>query len=429
MSARPKLVLAVVLAIALAVRVAVVVASPDYRPYYDSGDYVRHAVSIGSGHGFPDSVFTASESPSAFRPPLYPYLLGGVYLVFGEVTTAGRLAGALFGVLAVLLVYLVARRLWDDRTGLVAAALAAVFPGLFLLTGALITEPVYLAIELAAVLFALHSRARGGDLRWAAAAGACCGLAALTRSNGMLLLLPIAFGLLVLRPRLSRAALAPPAVAVAVTFLVVAPWAVRNSLAFDRPVGFNGQTGFGLAGIYNDLAYDRDGYRGTWTPPQLSDRYRPLYDRRDLDEVELDAELRRRAVDWAADHPGYVLEASAYNGLRMLELVHEHPFGFRANRLQMGLGSTAARVERASFYLLALLALAGLVAIRRMPPGRRPPLFVWAIPLLTVVAAFPIIGSTRYRTVAYPFLVLAAAPALVAGADRVTARRRARVAA
>jgi 4-amino-4-deoxy-L-arabinose transferase-like glycosyltransferase len=422
MTSRPRLALGLILAVALVARVAVVLASPDYAPAFDSGDYVRHAESIANGDGFPDSVFTASASPSAFRPPVYPYLLGGTQLVFGEVETAGRLAGALFGVLVVLLVYLIARSFWEERMALAAAAVAAVMPGLFLLSGALLTEPPYLAAELAAVLFVLRSRARGGDLRWAAAAGLCCGLAALTRSNGLPLLIPVVVGLWVTRPRFSRAGLAAPAVAIAAAALSVAPWAVRNSVTFDRLVGINVQSGFALAGIYNERAYERDGYRATWTPPEFTGRYAPLYERRDLDEAELDAELRSQAVDWALDHPRYIAEATLVNAIRMLELGKEHPIPLHANRAQLAFSRTEARVERASFYLVLLLAMAGAVVLARGPRERRPPLFLWAVPVLTIALVFPVIASTRYRTVTYPFLALAAAPALVAGRDRLVGR-------
>jgi 4-amino-4-deoxy-L-arabinose transferase-like glycosyltransferase len=429
MSARPKLALGLILGVALVARVAVILASPDYTPAFDSADYVRHAVSIGSGDGFPDSIFTAGESPSAFRPPLYPYLLGGVHFVFGEVEQAGRVLGALFGVLSVWLVYLIAQRFWSTRVALAAAAFAATFPGLVLLSGALVTEPLFQALSLGAVLAVLQARTGGGSLRWAAAAGALCGLAALTRSNGMLLVIAVVLGLLVVRPRLSRAGLAPGAVAVAAALLVVAPWAIRNTLSFDHLVGFNVQTGFGLAGTYNGTAYERDGYRSVWFPAQYTGQYRPLFERADLDEAELDAELRSQAVDWALDHPRYVIETTVLSALRMFELIGEHPAAVDANRAQLALDDTEAAVERIGWYLLALLAVAGFVAIRRMAPERRPPLFVWAVPLLCVAASFPVIGSTRYRTVAYPFLVLAAAPALVAAADRFGGRPREGVAA
>ena len=416
--------LGLILAIALVARVAVVLLSPDYRPLFDAADYVRHAVSIGNGDGFPDSVLTPVESPSAFRPPFYPYLLGGIYAVFGEVETAGRLAGALLGVLAVWLVYLIARHVWGERTALVAAGVAAVFPGLFLLNQALISEPLFVVAELAAVLFALRSRSAGGDLRWAAAAGLCCGLAALTRSNGILLVLPIAIGVWVLRPRFTPRALAAPALAVAVAVLTVVPWAVRNTIVFDHLTSFNVQSGFALAGTYNEDAYDEDGYRAVWIPPRYTERYRPLYERTDLDEAELDSELRHEAVEYAFDNPRYAVEATALNALRMFELADEHPIGVAANRAQLAQSKAEARVDRIAMYALILVALAGVVLMARMPPDRRLPLWVWAVPLLCIVVVFPVIGSTRYRTVTYPFLALAAAPALVAAADRLRERRR-----
>jgi 4-amino-4-deoxy-L-arabinose transferase-like glycosyltransferase len=411
-----------VLGAALAAGVGVVLLSPDYVPLYDAADYVRHAVSIGNGHGFPDSVLTTVESPSAFRPPLYPYLLGGIYAVFGEVETAARLVGALLGAAAVGLVYLIARAVWSERTALAAAAVAAVFPGLVLLNQALISEPLFLVAELAAVLFALWSRAAGGSLRWAAAAGLCCGLAALTRSNGILIVIPIAAGVWVARPRFSRRGLAAPVLAIAVALLTVVPWAVRNSLVFDRVTGFNAQTGYGLAGTYNEDAYEEEGHRAGWIPPRLTERYKPLYERTDLDEVELDSELREEAVSYAFDNPRYTVEATGLNALRMFELAGAPPTGFGANRAQMAQSEAEARVDQISLYVLALIAAAGFVLMARMPRERRLPLFAWAVPVLITVVVFPIIGSTRYRTVIYPFLAIAAAPALVATADRLRAR-------
>jgi 4-amino-4-deoxy-L-arabinose transferase-like glycosyltransferase len=269
------------------------------------------------------------------------------------------------------------------------------------------------------VLFALRTRAAGGDLRWAAGAGACCGLAALTRSNGILLLIPIALGIWTVRPRFSRSALAAPSVTVAVALLTVLPWAVRNTLVFDRLTGFNVQSGFALAGTYNEDAYDEDGYRAVWIPPRYTERYAPLYARTDLDEAELDSKLRREAIEYAVDNPRYTVEATVLNALRMFELADDYPVGVDANRAQLAQSEAEARVDQIAMYVLVLLAAAGFVLMGRAERKRRLPPFVWAVPLLMIAIVFPVIGSTRYRTVIYPFLALAAAPALVAAADRL----------
>ena len=413
---RRRLVLVAILVVALATRVMVVLASPDYVPRFDSGDYDRHAQSIAVGDGYPLSAFTASPGPSAFRPPVYPYLLGGVYLVSGDSKTAGRLMGALLGVAAVWLVALIAARLWDARAGLWAAGLAAVAPPMFFLNDALINEPAYIVIELAAVLFALRARDDPARLRWPLLAGVACGLGVLTRGNAVLVVPVIAAAVWVLRPRFSRAALAAPLAVLLAAVVTVSPWLVRNAAVFDRPVGLSTQGGFAIAGIYNGDAYSLDGHRASWVVPTVTTDFAPLFARTDLDEVDLDRELRRGALEYARDHPGYVLESTVLNGLRMFELTGEYPGLYDANRAALALSDTEAKIETASFYLMVALALAGWLVWRRRGP--RPPAFIWLVPLVAMIVLFPILGSTRYRTVAYPFLVIAAAPALASGFSR-----------
>lgn len=418
--------LCVILVLALVARFAVVLLDLEYAPLYDSGDYDRHAISIANGNGFPPSVFTASPSESAFRPPLYPYVLGAVYFVTDDSRNAGRLVGALFGVVSVLLVFLIARTVWDRRAALFAAALAAVFPGMFFMNGALINEPLFVMCMLAAVWFALLSRERHADLRFAAAAGVCCALGALTRSNGLLLVLAIAFGVWTLRPRFSRRALAAPVVVCLAAALICVPWTVRNAITFGAFVPTVAQTGFAVAGIYNEDAMNYKGYTGIHQEPRLTRRFAPLYKRKHIDEVELDRELTKGGLEFASDHPGYVAKVTVLNALRMFQLADESPATAEANRYALNLSRRGARVERFSFYLLVLLALAGAILIRRMPRERRPPRWMWAIPVLLLAAAFPILGTTRYRLPSYPFLTLAATPVLIAAADRLKARLNAR---
>src|SRR4051794_34540713 len=124
----------VVLAIALVLRVAQIAATPHWTPVADPADYVRHAVSIGDGHGMADS-FLPHGGPSALRPPAYPYFLGGVFAVSGDSFTAGRLAAALAGVVSVALIGLIAEILWSRRGALLSRGIGARCPPLVLLSG------------------------------------------------------------------------------------------------------------------------------------------------------------------------------------------------------------------------------------------------------------------------------------------------------
>src|SRR4051812_18443476 len=99
------------LALALAVRVAQILATPNWTAVADPGDYSRHAAANAHGHGMAQALLPQG-GPSAIRPPAYPVFLGGVYAVTGDSQTAGRLAAALLGVVAVALIGLIADMLW-----------------------------------------------------------------------------------------------------------------------------------------------------------------------------------------------------------------------------------------------------------------------------------------------------------------------------
>ena len=410
----PRALLAV-LALALAARVATVLATPDYAPLFDAADYHRHALSIAGGDGYPPSAF--ADGPTAFRPPAYPYLLAAVYELTDYSYTAARLVGALLGTLVVLLVYVLGRRLLGALAGLVAAAVAAVYPSLVLWNAALLTEPLFLVFELAAVLAALVARDRA-SLRWAAAAGALAGLAALARSNGILLVPVLAVGVWWVRPRLSMRALAGPAALVAGAALALAPWAIRNAVELDAFVPVSTQGGFGLAGTYNDQARGDHDYRGGWRAPLSAPEHQDLRGTRSLSEVDIERELRERAIEYAGDHPGYALEAAGLNALRAFELDPVPERIERNERDERGIGADAAAAVRWTTWILLLLVVAGAVPLARRRSAARVPAFVWALPVVMVAVAVALSGQLRHRAPAEPFLALLAGVALAAPLER-----------
>ena len=99
---------------------------------------------------------------------------------------------------------LLGRRVGGDRVGLGAAMVGAVYPVLLAADGALMSESLYGLLVASALLLALRLGERR-DLASAAALGAVIGLAALTRSEG-LLLLPLLALPLCLAGRIRRAA-------------------------------------------------------------------------------------------------------------------------------------------------------------------------------------------------------------------------------
>jgi 4-amino-4-deoxy-L-arabinose transferase-like glycosyltransferase len=411
--------------------VGAIAADTGYLPQQDAWDYDRHARSIASGDGFPDSYYVADRGPSALRAPGYPYFLGAVYAASGDSILAGRLANALLGVLTVFLVYLIAKRIWGRRTGLIAAALAAVFPPLVLLSRDLLSESLFIALELGAVLAVLEFR-RLREMRWAILAGVLAGLAALTRNPGPALAIPVVVGLWVVRPRISWRGAAPPAVALACMALAILPWTVRNAIDFGRLVPVTSGAGFALAGTYNDLSLHDEDHPGSWRTPRIVPEYTPLFTGAGIDEGTLDANLRGEATSFALDHPGYVAEVTGINLLRLFEITGGSVVGFYGEEVTTrGIGSADPPVERLGLGIAVLLAAVGVFAcarsrrsraagVRRIPGG---PLFLWLVPALLILVAAPINGLPRQRTPIDPFILILAAIGLAWLWDRLAAGR------
>jgi len=88
------------------------------KGYYIDGDYLE-----GLGR-----AFTGREKIYSFRSPLYPYTLAAVYKTFGRDPLAVGIFQALISSLTVLLLFWIGRKFFDEKVGLGAAFVAAIYP-------------------------------------------------------------------------------------------------------------------------------------------------------------------------------------------------------------------------------------------------------------------------------------------------------------
>ncbi len=79
----------------------------------------RWARSIAAGNLIGEGVF--------FRAPLYPYILGLFYFVFGNIPEIPRIAQHLLGSLMVFLTYLLGRSLFGKRTAIIASLMCTLY--------------------------------------------------------------------------------------------------------------------------------------------------------------------------------------------------------------------------------------------------------------------------------------------------------------
>lgn len=397
--------LGAIVVLALIARVVVVLVTPHFIPQTDAADYDRIAVSLVTKGHFPGSVLV--PGPTSLRPPLFPYALAAVYNVVGVGSQAtrweaGRLLEAALGAVTVLLIGLIALRLWGRRAALVSSAIGAVYPPLVLVGSSLMSESLFIPLALASVLAALRARTSPHRIRWSVLSGVLLGLGALTRGNGLALAIPIAALVWIGRPLLSRRALAAPLVLLLALAITLVPWTLRNASTFHEFVPITTETGYATAGTYSAAAAHFNEFPALWIPPWEAAR-QVLLRHPHLNEAQLSDRMNTLALDYARAHPGYVGKVFWWNSLRLLNLTGTHFEDWAAQYEAYPKWLATASVY--AFWALGLLALGGAFTAA----ARRAPLALWGCPLVIFVSTVFLEGSTRYRSPADPFVVVVAA--------------------
>ncbi len=153
-----------------------------------SGDeevFFEQARTFVQGGGYHDFEF--------MRGPLYPLFLAVIFRLFGAEISAARIVQALLSAATVPLIYLWVQRRHGTRAGLVAAALGALYFAFVVQTTVLLTEPLFLFLF--ALGWVLLDRGIERPAWWTSlATGALFGLATLTRSIGLPLVVLAAIG-------------------------------------------------------------------------------------------------------------------------------------------------------------------------------------------------------------------------------------------
>jgi len=397
-----------------------------HEPGGDATFYHRVANSLADGDGFVSPIIGGA---TAAHPPLFPFLLAAVSLLGGTSEGIHQAAGCVIGASTAVVAGLAGRRIDGPRLGLIAAAGIAVYPPLLADDSLLLSESAYeLAIALT-VLAALRLLERATRPR-VVLLGAAIGLAALGRAEALLLVPLLALPLVI---RLDRGRLAAFALVCAGTAVVVLPWTARNTIVFDQVVLVSTNDGSVIAGANCPASYGR--LLGQWdlgcTLRASSRSGRSAAERRAVEDLARDGSVspetaadvlraeggneavvadrqRRRGLRYARHHSAALPKVVAARIGRTWSLyrVNEQ---VRTNRFLRGSPAWLEWLTVASFYLAALLAIAGAVALRR----RRGELLVLLSPLVLVTLTSAIgYGTPRFRAAAEVAIVLLASVTL-----------------
>jgi 4-amino-4-deoxy-L-arabinose transferase-like glycosyltransferase len=347
-------------------------------------------------------------------------LAAGYALAGSEMPAIGRLVGAVLGTLSVALIWLIATRLWGRRVGMCAAVIAAIAPPLVVLSTALVSEALFVPIVLAATATAIEARRAPRPARWVVATGVLVGAAALTRTNGLILLLPFSLAVAPARSRWRLRAMPPQAAIIVIAAVVIAPWTIRNALVFHRFIPVSTEIGYTLAGTYDQASRNDHRWPAVW---KESEHGASL----EYGEILFEAEIHRwneptygdrllsAAISDIRRDPAYVLKVGLWNSLRMFHLAEQD---FAVGNLRgTDIPRVPALLEIYGFYPLAVLALGGMLT----RPARRAPRWLWLIPVCLATSVF-VTGFIRFRAPIDPFLVILSALAVAGSLERRSRR-------
>ena len=390
------------------------------EPVGDALTYHLLARLLADGQGYVrplDLIVNGRNVPSAEFPPLWPTLLAVADLLGLESPTAHRLAGALLGGVTVVLVALTARLLAGPVAGVAAALLTALHPQLIALAGGLMAEAALLPLVAGALLLAATAvceRPAGRrGLTVLAALGAVLALAALTRSEAVLLVPALAVPVaLVAGPGEARARLRRLAVVLLPVVVLLGTWTLRTATRLDAVVPLTTNSGTLLAGANCDEVF-RGPRTGQWSlrcaTASLPD---PI-----TDEAAAAASMQRAGLRYAGGHAERLPAVATVRVLRT--------FGWWDVSGQLRYESFEGRpygwLWAGWLVHLVLIPLAGLGAValhrseRQRADGRCQPLWLLLVPIAVVVMTAALAyGNQRFRALAEPGVLVLAGTGIAA---------------
>lgn len=411
--------------VALLVRVAfVLVVNPKLPDPGDATAYHLLANNLADGRGYIrpfDLRILHVSRPTAEYPPLFPALLAIPSFLGAKSVDAQRIFLCFVGTGTVVLIGFLGRRVGGPVVGVIGAAIAALYPMLFLNESVLMAESVYVLLVTAALLLAYRAVDSPTPLRFAAL-GFVIGLSALTRAEGLffavVLVIPLAIGLRSLAAN-RRVLLAT--IAVGVAALVVVPWTIRNAVRLHAFVPISNNIGTAVDGANCDLTYSGTQiglWRETFSQFGNSARRRPQAEacfegfdigKRGFEEAAVANKHRSDGIRYARDH---LSRAPLVVGVREVRT-----WGLYAPRQQIDFESLEGRPQRwqgvgtVMYWVLLPLGVVGVVLLYRRRVRVWPLLSTVVVVALTTAFTY---GQQRFRVAAEPSLVVLAAVSVAA---------------
>ena len=294
--------------VALALRLLVITLGHTYKitPRRDHFQFgwetgrIARSIALGLGYASPTDLQTG---PTAWTAPVYPYILGQVFKVFGIYANASAwvilVFNSIFAAMTCWTMYRIAEHIFGQSVARGTAWTWAVFPYVIYWPVRVVWDVCLSTFLLTLALwFALLMRERDGTRRWIAY-GLLWGLMALT-NTALLILLP--FLLVWICYPDWRKSIKPVALCLLTMAVCVTPWTIRNYRVFGRFVFIRDNLPLELHEANNESA------NALWTRSEHPGNDSEAMKRfQELGEIRYMDETKREFLTFIRAHPGEFL--------------------------------------------------------------------------------------------------------------------------
>jgi len=305
--------------VAFVLRVAVITVGHTYRitprrDHFQFGwEMGRLARSIATGQGF-SSPTDLPTGPSAWAPPLYPYILAGVFRLFGVYSASSGWIiltfNSVFGALTCWSLYRIGERIYGTSIARGTAWTWAVFPYAIYWPVRVVWETSLTAFLLSlALLMTLRMADAPPRLRAWVGCGVLWGIIMLT-NTAVVSMMPFCLLWILYRLRDGRQ-VARACLCIVVAALVITPWLVRNYQMFGTFVFIRDNLPLEMHEANNDQS------EGLWArnehPGNDPEAMRTF---QELGEIRFMQGKKREVAQFIRQYPGrfawFTIERAAY---------------------------------------------------------------------------------------------------------------------
>jgi len=199
---------------------------------------------------------TFDGAPWSFQPPFFIFFLTFFYFILGDSEFVARISGPLLGTLGVLGVYLLAKHLYDEETGLLASLFIAIMPAHVFFARMILADNL-LATSLIFTLFFFLKYVKENQKKYLYASSIFIAVTALSKKIGVLVY-PSLILYLFLKEKNSRWIKRKDIWLIfLISILIQVPWYIRNYFIFNNPfINFTPLLTFTNPPLYPRLPFD-----------------------------------------------------------------------------------------------------------------------------------------------------------------------------